>query len=110
MNDATLDKVVRNASSSWAQSGHLVGRTFKKRTKVSATPAALTFAIWLAQAAGFKGKDILTSGWVGILDLDAREQIEMLERARAAGLINVRQLGPSIEIDASRLSAEGALA
>ena len=31
LSDATIEKVIRNASSSWAQSGHLVGRTFKKR-------------------------------------------------------------------------------
>jgi hypothetical protein len=34
MNDATLDKVVRNVSSSWTQSGHLPGRTFKFRQRV----------------------------------------------------------------------------
>lgn len=31
MNDAVLDKVVRNVSSSWTQTGHLQGRTFKIR-------------------------------------------------------------------------------
>lgn len=104
LNDATLDKVVRNASSSWAQSGHLKGRTFKRRRKVTATPAALAFAIWLAQAAGFAGEEILSSAWVTVLDLDPAELRAALERARAAGLVDVRQLGSRLEIDASRLS------
>ncbi|MDX0695441.1 hypothetical protein [Sinorhizobium medicae] len=104
LNAATLDKVIRNASSSWAQSGHLVGRTFKRRVHVAATPAAMAFAVWLAQAAGFTGEDILSSGWVAVLDLDPAERKAMLERARAAGLIDVRQLGSGLEIDASRLS------
>lgn len=107
LNEATLEKVVRNTSSSWTQSGHLVGRTFKRRSHVSASPAAMAFAIWLAQAAGFKGEKILSSGWVGILDLAPNERVAMLERARAAGLVHVRQIGSHREIDASHLSAIG---
>ena len=47
LNEATLDKVVRNASSSWTQSGHLRGRGRKVRKQVEATPAATTFALLL---------------------------------------------------------------
>ena len=43
LSDATLDKVVRNASSSWTQSGHFQGRGRKTRHKVEATPAATSF-------------------------------------------------------------------
>jgi hypothetical protein len=106
LNEATLDKVVRNALSSWAQSGHLAGRTFKKRIRVDATPAAMAFAVWLAQAAGFVGEDILASGWIEVLDLDSHARRTLLERARAAGLVDVRQLGSGLEIDASRLLRE----
>lgn len=107
LNESTLDKVIRNAASSWCQSGHLSGRTFKRRTRAIASPAAMAFAIWLAQAAGFKGQEILKSGWMQVLDLEPGEVSPMLERARAAGLITVRQLGAVTEIDASRLSHEG---
>ena len=107
LNEATLEKVVRNTSSSWAQAGHLVGRTFKRRSHVSASPAEMAFAVWLAQAAGFKGEKILSSGWVGILDLAPTELPAMLERARSAGLVHVRQVGSHQEIDASHLSASG---
>jgi hypothetical protein len=31
LNESTLEKVCRNAASTWAQSGHFEGRTFKKR-------------------------------------------------------------------------------
>ena len=110
LNEATVDKVVRNASSSWVQSGHLVGRTFKRRVNVAATPAAMAFAVWLAQAAGFTGEEILSSGWVAVLDLEPADRRTMLERVRAAGLVDVRQLGSELEIDASRLSGLGASA
>ena len=108
MSEATLDKVVRNALSSWAQSGHLSGRTFKVRTKVFASPSAMAFAIWLAQAAGWKGQEILESGWVKVLDCDSVERSALLERTRAAGLVQVRQLGATLEIDASRRVGTGA--
>ena len=105
LNEATLDKVVRNAASSWRQSGHLAGRTFKRRARVIATPAAMAYAIWLAQAAGFKGEDLLRSGWIAALDLEPGEVAPLLERTRAAALVTVRRLGAMTEIDASKLSA-----
>src|ERR1039458_4741957 len=62
LSDATLDKVIRNAASSWSQAGHLSGRTFKIRRRVSATPAAVAFALYLGTALGFRGDELLTSG------------------------------------------------
>ncbi len=99
LSEATAAKVGRNAASSWTQSGHLSGRTFKRRTRVDATPVALAFAIWLAHAAGIKGEAALSSGWVRVLDLDGRDLPAMIERARVAGLISVRQLGSRTELD-----------
>ncbi len=104
LNEATLEKVVRNTASSWTQSGHLIGRTFKRRAQVAATPATMAFSIWLAQAAGFIGEGILSSGWITVLDLEPHERKPMLERSRAAGLVDVRQIGTHLEIDASRLA------
>jgi hypothetical protein len=46
LNEATLDKVVRNTASSWTQSGHLEGRTFKIRRLVRATPASVARSCW----------------------------------------------------------------
>jgi len=108
LNPATLDKVVRNTASSWTQSGHLVGHTFKKRRRIEAKPAALAFAIWLAQASGFTGNDVLSNGWVTTLDLDQERLEILLERVRAAGLVEIRQLGPHVEINSSRLLTRAA--
>ncbi|HCF60730.1 MAG TPA: hypothetical protein DFS52_22360, partial [Myxococcales bacterium] len=71
MNDGTLDKVVRNVSSSWTQTGHLTGRTFKHRQRVSAPPTAVAFALWLGNAAGFRGEELFTTGWIAALDCTA---------------------------------------
>jgi hypothetical protein len=59
LNDSTLNKVVRNASSSWTQSGHLRGRTFKHRALVKPTPATIALALYLGYAAGFRAKSFL---------------------------------------------------
>src|SRR6185436_13369194 len=48
LNDDTLDKVARNAASSWSQAGHLVGRTFKVRRPVQPTFATVALALLLA--------------------------------------------------------------
>ena len=52
LNEGTLDKVVRNASSSWTQAGHFRGRGRKTRQRVEATLAATTFTLLLGFAVG----------------------------------------------------------
>lgn len=47
LNEATLGKVVRNASSSWTQSGHLRGRARKFRELVRPTPLSTAYAVLL---------------------------------------------------------------
>ncbi len=103
LNDATLDKVARNTASTWAQSGHLVGRTFKRRRLVLPTPAAVAFALWLAQTAGFRGEQLLTSPWVAVLDCSpSNARSEALE-AKRLGLIDFRAAGDVVEFGLERL-------
>jgi len=70
LNDRILDKVIRNAASSWSQSGHLVGRTFKKRRKVVPTSTAVAFGLCLSHKAGFRGRELFSSGWMSLIDCD----------------------------------------
>ena len=70
LNDSILDKVCRNTASSWTQSGHLEGRTFKKRRLVMGSPATAAFALYLAHAAGYRGAEIFSSAWFRLLDCD----------------------------------------
>ena len=43
LNEKTIDKVVRNISSSWAQAGHLQGRIRKIRHQIETTPVFVNF-------------------------------------------------------------------
>jgi hypothetical protein len=99
MNEAVLDKVVRNAASSWTKTGHLVGRTIKRRAHVRANLTAFAFALWLAHKVGFGGAELFDNGWVSALDLDPNAARVLAERAHAAHLINFRRIGESFEFD-----------
>lgn len=103
MNDDTLDKVVRNVASSWTQAGHLQGRTFKIRNRVQAPPTAVAFALWIGHEAGFRGEELLTSGWVAALDCTASSARGLALEAKRVGLIDLRVSGDVIEFGLDRL-------
>lgn len=103
MNDDTLAKVVRNVSSSWTQTGHLTGRTFKHRQRVGPTPAAVAFALWLGDAAGFRGEALLTTGWIAALDCSAASARTLALDAKRLGLIDLRAAGDIVELGLDRL-------
>jgi hypothetical protein len=103
LNDSTLEKVCRNAASTWAQSGHLEGRTFKKRRMVTPSPTAVTFAIYLAHAAGFRGAEIFSCGWLRVLDCDPSQARELALDAKRSGLLDLRMAGDVVELNLSRL-------
>lgn len=103
LRDSILDKVVRNAASSWTQSGHLSGRTIKTRQKVAATPTAAALALYLAHAVGFRGPQVFTSGWTKLLDADASAVRSLALEAKRAGLIDIRTAGDVIDASFDRL-------
>ncbi len=110
LNESTLEKVCRNAASTWAQSGHLEGRTFKKRRIVLPSATAVTFAIYLAHAAGFRGAEIFSSGWLKVLDCDPAQARALTLDAKRSGLLDLRMAGDVVELNLSRLDPHSAKA
>lgn len=106
LSEATLDKVVRNASSTWVQSGHLNGRTFKRRAHVVATPAAATYAAYVAYLAGHRGMDMFASDWFRVLDLRPEQALDMLQEARRLDMVDLRIAGEVVSIRFDRLAAD----
>ena len=98
LNDATLDKVVRNASSSWTQSGHLRGRGRKIRQRVAATPAAVAYALVLGFALGRRGRLLFETPWAAVLDAPPGELVEVAVDARRLGLVDLKQSGRMIDV------------
>lgn len=108
LNENTLEKVCRNAASTWAQSGHLEGRTFKKRRKLMPSATAATFAIYLAHAAGFRGTEIFSSGWFKVLDCDPSQARALAVDGKRFGLLDLRMAGEVVELNLSRLDPNSA--
>ncbi|MGC8731925.1 MAG: hypothetical protein ACP5RC_06660 [Halothiobacillaceae bacterium] len=103
LNESTLNKVVRNAASSWTQSGHLEGRTFKFRRQVRPSPAAVALALYLAHAAGLAVEESLSSGWIKVLDCSASTALELATAAKRLGLVDLRMAGDVIDLNLDRL-------
>lgn len=110
LNESILGKVIRNAASSWSQSGHLQGRTFKTRRPVHATPAALALALYLAHAAGLSTEESFHSGWVQVLDCSASAALELATAAKRLGLLDLRMAGDVIDLQLGRLDPAHAAA
>jgi len=103
LNESTVDKVARNAASSWTQSGHLVGRALKIRRRVHPTPASITLALYLAYRIGFRGLNLFTSGWISILDCSPTAAQHLAFEAKRLGLLDIRMGGDIVEINFNRL-------
>jgi hypothetical protein len=108
LNDATLDKVVRNTASTWTQTGHLEGRTFKKRKFVRATGASAAFAMYLANISEFHGSDAFSSGWFSVLDCSPSHARELVFESKRLGILDVRMVGDVFDVDFGRLNLHAA--
>jgi hypothetical protein len=106
LNDAILEKVMRNAASSWTQSGHLEGRTFKKRRLVQLTPGSVAYALYLGNLAGFKGTQLFASGWIALLDCTPGCAQDLAIEAKRHGLVDLRISGDIVEIKFDRLDSQ----
>jgi hypothetical protein len=106
MNDATVDKVLRNAASSWTQSGHLIGRTFKQRRPANASPGSVALALLLGTTAGFHGDHAFSSPWVRVVDCAGSRAKELAIEAKRQGLVDLRMAGDVVEFDFGRLDSQ----
>ncbi len=99
LNDAVLDKVARNAASTWCQAGHLHGRVRKIRRPVVSTPGSAALALWLGSLEGLAGEQLLNCGWARLLDHHGHALLPAALQAKQLGLIHARAGGGVVEID-----------
>ncbi|MCP4571819.1 MAG: hypothetical protein GY838_05650 [bacterium] len=103
LNDSILDKVARNAGSSWSQSGHLEGRVRKIRQRVQPTAGSTAYALWLGSLEDLAGNQLLSSRWARMLDTSGEGLIDYVLQAKQLGLVDARIGGGVVEIEAERL-------
>jgi len=97
-NDDTLDKVVRNTSSSWAQSGHLQGRVRKFRHLVRPTPLSTAYALMLGYLEGLRGGRLFETPWTRVLDASSVELRNVAAEAKRLGGLDLKAAGDVIEV------------
>ena len=103
LSESTLDKVVRNAASSWTQSGHLKGHGRKIRQRVAPTAVTTAYALLLGHMVGLRGAALLDSLWAQVLDSSTGELAHLATDARRMGFLDMSQSGGVIDISFSRL-------
>ena len=102
-NEDTVDKVARNASSSWAQSGHLAGRVRKVRQRVKPSPIVVAYALVLGYLQGVRGDQLFRTPWAKCLDVTPNELIHLAKEAKRFGILDLKQAGDVVEIGFSNL-------
>jgi hypothetical protein len=93
LNEATLDKVVRNTASSWTQSGHLEGRSRKKRKKIEPSPGAVAFALVLGYMLGARGRTLFDTLFARVLDRDEGALTFLAMDAKRLGFLDIKSAG-----------------
>jgi hypothetical protein len=98
LNDATLDKVVRNVSSSWVQSGHLKGRVRKFRQTVRPTPLSTAYALMLGYLEGLRGGRLFETNWTRVFDASPSELRNVAAEAKRLSGLDLKAAGDVIDI------------
>ena len=106
LNDNTIDKVVRNTSSSWTQSGHLTGRVRKYRQKVNPTSIVTAYALVLGYILGVRGNGLFNTLWAKVLDTPQEELVSLATDAKRLGFLDLSQAGGVVEVSFTRLFTE----
>lgn len=106
MNEATIDKVLRNTSASWTLSGHLEGRVRKIRRPVTPTIISATFALLLGYMLGYRSASLLTTLWAKLLDTSSANLMEIAVDAKKMGLLEMSQSGGMVTISFNSLLTE----
>ena len=106
LNEDILDKVARNAASSWTQSGHLRGRARKIRQVVTATPVATAYALILGYLQGLRGHRPLQTLWTKVLDASPDRILGLAGEAKRLGLLDLKRAGDVIDLSFPSLLTE----
>lgn len=104
LKEKTRAATARHIASSWSQSGHLCGRSDKKRTRVSPRPATITLALLMGTLQEVRGPELFTTDWCRILDLNADQARTLATQAHREGLLDLHAIGNIVEITFPRFS------
>ena len=100
---SSRQRLGRNVSSSWEQSGILSGQQTKKRAKPRARPTSLAYALLLGDLCGKRGQGLFTTLWANMLDAPIHELNALAVIASRQGWIEYRAAGDVVEVSFQHL-------
>jgi len=95
---ATLKSTAQNLNSTWTKSGHLTGKALKRRTSVTPTAGALSFALFLGYLSGIRGQALLTSDYVHLLNCPVSLALTLAEEGSRKGWMVWKRVGDVMEV------------
>ena len=93
----------RNTISSWAQSGHLIGRNRKVRARATAGASSAAYAFLLGHLCGQRGIYLFETLWSKVLDSPASSLDDLAFAASQRGWLEYRRMGDVCEFGFRRL-------
>lgn len=103
LTDKTLKSTGENATSTYRQTGHLIGLRPCRRQLVTATPGSATMALLLGTLDGAGGQGLLESEWVRLLDSPGEVVLAEARVAAGRGWLELRHSGGVLEITFHKL-------
>ncbi len=100
----TLARCGRNLASSWTQSGHLDGRTNKRRAQTTASIESTAYGLFLGHICGLRGDRIFQSFWARLLDQPGHALRAQAAEASSRGYLEYRHAGTVTDIQFGHLS------
>ncbi|ADH86836.1 hypothetical protein [Desulfurivibrio alkaliphilus] len=88
----------KNINSTWTQSGHLRGRTNKKRSHPTTTSGPLAYALLLAYLTGVRGSSLFHGEYVKLLDCSFDRAVALAQEASQRGWLVCKRVGDVIEV------------
>lgn len=95
---ATLKSTAQNINSTLTQSGHLIGRSIKRRIQAEPTPGSVSYALLLGYLKGERGQLLFQTEYIKLLDCSFDRAIELAEEASRKGWIIFKHVGEVMEV------------
>ena len=96
----------KNLNSTWTQSGHLIGRSQKKRAKPTPTAGSVSYALLMGYLNGERGMSLFQTEFTKLLDCTVEEAIELAQESARKGWIVLKRIGNVIEVAFPKLITE----
>jgi hypothetical protein len=95
---ATRRSTAQNLNATWTQSGHLEGKSNKRRVKAIPSPGSVTYALFLGYLTGKRGQELFATEYFSLLDCTVARGMELARSASQRGLMVFKHLGEVIEV------------